>query len=269
METTPCFTDDLLNFPSDISDFDNDDDNDNNHHLLLSPHHHRRRRRAFSLLPHPSVSSEFVEEEELEWISNKDAFPMVETFVDIIPNNASFSSSNNVNNNNNGSDLSPVSVLENSSTSGSINSFNFSISSKRNENKHYYNNNNNLISLRGSFKVPGKARTKQLRKPRREMSRKWFQCWEKTVSKPSIGRKCLHCGSEKTPQWRAGPLGPKTLCNACGVRYKSGRLVPEYRPASSPTFSSEVHSNSHRKIVEMRKQKMMMGGEPDFKPGDF
>ncbi|KAL9348542.1 hypothetical protein Peur_059908 [Populus x canadensis] len=31
-------------------------------------------------------------------------------------------------------------------------------------------------------------------------------------------RRCTHCASEKTPQWRTGPLGPKTLCNACGVR---------------------------------------------------
>uniref|UniRef100_A0A7N0TUP8 GATA-type domain-containing protein n=1 Tax=Kalanchoe fedtschenkoi TaxID=63787 RepID=A0A7N0TUP8_KALFE len=46
------------------------------------------------------------------------------------------------------------------------------------------------------------------------------------------GRKCKHCGSEKTPQWRAGPDGPKTLCNACGVRYKSGRLCPEYQSTS-------------------------------------
>jgi len=71
------------------------------------------------------------------------------------------------------------------------------------------------------------------------------------------GRKCLHCGSEKTPQWRTGPLGPKTLCNACGVRYKSGRLVPEYRPAASPTFVSAKHSNSHRKVLELRRQKEM------------
>ncbi|CAI9757622.1 unnamed protein product [Fraxinus pennsylvanica] len=69
------------------------------------------------------------------------------------------------------------------------------------------------------------------------------------------GRICLHCASEKTPQWRTGPMGPKTLCNACGVRYKSGRLVPEYRPAASPTFVSNKHSNSHRKVVELRRQK--------------
>lgn len=66
------------------------------------------------------------------------------------------------------------------------------------------------------------------------------------------GRRCSHCLSQRTPQWRAGPLGPKTLCNACGVRYKSGRLLPEYRPAKSPTFVSYLHSNSHKKVLEMR-----------------
>lgn len=71
----------------------------------------------------------------------------------------------------------------------------------------------------------------------------------------SSGRKCLHCATDKTPQWRTGPMGPKTLCNACGVRYKSGRLMSEYRPASSPTFVSNKHSNSHRKVLELRRQK--------------
>ncbi|XP_057799765.1 GATA transcription factor 12-like [Salvia miltiorrhiza] len=72
------------------------------------------------------------------------------------------------------------------------------------------------------------------------------------------GRRCLHCATDKTPQWRTGPMGPKTLCNACGVRYKSGRLVPEYRPAASPTFVLTKHSNSHRKVLELRRQKEMV-----------
>ncbi|KAL1223849.1 putative GATA transcription factor 13 [Cardamine amara subsp. amara] len=67
-------------------------------------------------------------------------------------------------------------------------------------------------------------------------------------------RTCSHCETTRTPQWREGPNGPKTLCNACGVRFRSGRLLPEYRPASSPTFIPSVHSNSHRKIVEMRRK---------------
>lgn len=33
------------------------------------------------------------------------------------------------------------------------------------------------------------------------------------------GHCCTQCGTQSTPVWRAGPHGPKTLCNACGVRY--------------------------------------------------
>ncbi|CAL5363474.1 unnamed protein product [Camellia sinensis] len=75
---------------------------------------------------------------------------------------------------------------------------------------------------------------------------------EMNQNPPSHVRKCMHCEITKTPQWRAGPMGPKTLCNACGVRYKSGRLFPEYRPAASPTFVPSLHSNSHKKVLEMR-----------------
>ncbi|KAK9725546.1 hypothetical protein RND81_05G152500 [Saponaria officinalis] len=191
----------------------------------------------------------FVEEEELEWISNEDAFPMSESFVDIIPNHPTIS-----HNSSSSSHLSPVSVLENSITNSfDIDNCNNNVS---NIGCGETSSISAMVGLTGIFKVPGKARTRQTRKRR---SGQRFPCWEK--SKPignrmSSGRKCVHCGSERTPQWRAGPSGPKTLCNACGVRYMSGRLVPEYRPACSPTFSSELHSNSHRKIVEMRKQKM-------------
>ncbi|KAL0422815.1 UNVERIFIED_CONTAM: GATA transcription factor 5 [Sesamum latifolium] len=94
----------------------------------------------------------------------------------------------------------------------------------------------------------------------------WFSSAEKPPAKKQkrkpdaesgsvSGRRCTHCQVQKTPQWRTGPLGPKTLCNACGVRFKSGRLFPEYRPACSPTFSQEMHSNSHRKVLEMRRKK--------------
>eukprot|EP00891_Asterochloris_glomerata_P009561 jgi/Astpho2/9561/e_gw1.00146.192.1_t len=31
---------------------------------------------------------------------------------------------------------------------------------------------------------------------------------------------CVQCGTTKTPQWREGPAGPRTLCNACGVKLK-------------------------------------------------
>jgi len=65
-------------------------------------------------------------------------------------------------------------------------------------------------------------------------------------------RRCSHCQTEKTPQWRKGPLGKGTLCNACGVRFKSGKLLPEYRPAGSPSFDAFKHSNFHREVLKMR-----------------
>lgn len=104
--------------------------------------------------------------------------------------------------------------------------------------------------------LPGKARSKRSRASPCDWSTRLLQVAKGESSKSETAcRKCLHCAAEKTPQWRTGPMGPKTLCNACGVRYKSGRLVPEYRPAASPTFVSAKHSNSHRKVMELRRQK--------------
>ncbi|KAK9452313.1 uncharacterized protein V1518DRAFT_403611 [Limtongia smithiae] len=31
--------------------------------------------------------------------------------------------------------------------------------------------------------------------------------------------KCSECGTLDSPEWRKGPQGPKTLCNACGLRW--------------------------------------------------
>ncbi|KAG2486915.1 hypothetical protein HYH03_014414 [Edaphochlamys debaryana] len=49
-------------------------------------------------------------------------------------------------------------------------------------------------------------------------------------------RCCVECGATSTPQWREGPAGPKTLCNACGVRRQ--RLLRKQQAQSvgaSPT----------------------------------
>ncbi|SCU83929.1 LAME_0C07382g1_1 [Lachancea meyersii CBS 8951] len=34
------------------------------------------------------------------------------------------------------------------------------------------------------------------------------------------GLQCAHCLSTKTPEWRKGPYGRRSLCNACGLFYK-------------------------------------------------
>ncbi|XP_050373089.1 GATA transcription factor 1 [Argentina anserina] len=219
LDPSACLVDDLRHFLSDVADHD------------ARPEDPSR----------PLIPTEEAEE-ELEWISNKDAFPAVETFI--LSEQVSGIAKNQ----------SPVSVLENSSTNSSSAC---------------------LMSSCGGLKPPHRARTKGRRRRSEIPPQQLF--WNQAPiesSKPSsrsggsgsgsaskldMGRKCMHCGTDQTPQWRMGPHGPKTLCNACGVRYKSGRLCPEYRPASSPTFLSEMHSNSHRKVLEMRKQKYGVG----------
>lgn len=207
-----------------------------------------------------------VEEEDLEWISNKNAFPVIETFVGVLPLSPEREATE-------GKQLSPVSVLETSSHSSTTTTATTSNSSGGSNGSTAVattaTTTTTIMSCCVGFKAPAKARSKRRRTGRRDLGVLWTGNEQGGIQKkktPSVaaaaaaaaamimGRKCQHCGAEKTPQWRAGPAGPKTLCNACGVRYKSGRLVPEYRPANSPTFTAELHSNSHRKIVEMRKQ---------------
>ncbi|RIA04447.1 hypothetical protein BRARA_K01308 [Brassica rapa] len=35
-----------------------------------------------------------------------------------------------------------------------------------------------------------------------------------------LARRCANCDTTSTPLWRNGPRGPKSLCNACGIRFK-------------------------------------------------
>ncbi|KAL0726256.1 hypothetical protein Bca4012_022349 [Brassica carinata] len=87
-----------------------------------------------------------------------------------------------------------------------------------------------------------------------------------------LAHRCVNCDTTSTPLWRNGPRGPKSLCNACGIRFKkeerrasvagnstsggaltaSGVLasdhhgVPYYSPANSEySFVDDVSNESH------------------------
>ncbi|PCH37731.1 hypothetical protein WOLCODRAFT_135811 [Wolfiporia cocos MD-104 SS10] len=54
---------------------------------------------------------------------------------------------------------------------------------------------------------------------------------------------CVTCGRTDSPEWRKGPLGPKTLCNACGLRWakkvrtdKTGSLEDGGDPNATVVF---------------------------------
>ncbi|CAD5186603.1 unnamed protein product [Musa acuminata subsp. malaccensis] len=65
-------------------------------------------------------------------------------------------------------------------------------------------------------------------------------------SPSGIIRVCSDCNTTKTPLWRSGPRGPKSLCNACGIRQSKARramaaaapngglIIPATSPAKAP-----------------------------------
>ncbi|CAI5973024.1 unnamed protein product [Closterium sp. NIES-64] len=72
-----------------------------------------------------------------------------------------------------------------------------------------------------------------------------------TTHNDGIAKTCAHCGTSKTPLWRNGPPGPKSLCNACGIRFnkiRSGKrkaspqeavMLREYETVN-PAFSKPL-----------------------------
>ncbi|KAJ0265417.1 GATA transcription factor 20 [Hirschfeldia incana] len=44
--------------------------------------------------------------------------------------------------------------------------------------------------------------------------------YKKSGSEHNLPRRCASCDTTSTPLWRNGPKGPKSLCNACGIRFK-------------------------------------------------
>ncbi|KAJ1023234.1 hypothetical protein NDA16_003387 [Ustilago loliicola] len=50
-------------------------------------------------------------------------------------------------------------------------------------------------------------------------------------------QECLGCQAKETPEWRKGPMGPRTLCNACGLLYAklTKRKLQEAEAAAKAT----------------------------------
>lgn len=45
---------------------------------------------------------------------------------------------------------------------------------------------------------------------------------------------CMQCGTLTSPEWRTGPEGPKTLCNACGLAwYKKNKAAQKQQESQS------------------------------------
>lgn len=60
---------------------------------------------------------------------------------------------------------------------------------------------------------------------------------------------CIHCGSRDTPEWRKGPDGFRTLCNACGLFYS--KLTKRYGilDAAAVLGYRKKHSQEHDRAI--------------------
>ncbi|KAL3531514.1 hypothetical protein ACH5RR_010836 [Cinchona calisaya] len=78
---------------------------------------------------------------------------------------------------------------------------------------------------------------------------------------------CSDCQTTRTPLWRGGPAGPKSLCNACGIKYHKKRRellgvdgAKKKRKTNNKSTSSGGGSSGGRQSVKLMKL-MALGGE--------
>lgn len=84
----------------------------------------------------------------------------------------------------------------------------------------------------------------------------------------SAGRKCANCDTTTTPLWRNGPKGPKSLCNACGIRYKKEerRTAACAVSVSSSDHQTKKHGNDiHGEIFENNYGILQLGTDDTSK----
>ncbi|KAL0066098.1 hypothetical protein AAF712_006930 [Marasmius tenuissimus] len=79
---------------------------------------------------------------------------------------------------------------------------------------------------------------------------------------------CLGCAATSTPEWRRGPMGPRTLCNACGLVYAKmiKKRDREKARAAGGTNANTGRPNSNTstpktKLHQQQQQKHSMHGD--------
>ncbi|KAJ6814840.1 putative GATA transcription factor 22 isoform X1 [Iris pallida] len=75
-------------------------------------------------------------------------------------------------------------------------------------------------------------------------------------------RVCSDCSTTKTPLWRSGPQGPKSLCNACGIRQMKARRAMRAAAAASGGL---VPAGAAKKVVKKERSEVGVPLKKRFK----
>ncbi|XP_011019465.1 PREDICTED: putative GATA transcription factor 22 [Populus euphratica] len=70
-------------------------------------------------------------------------------------------------------------------------------------------------------------------------------------------RVCSDCNTTSTPLWRSGPRGPKSLCNACGIRQRKARraMAAAAAAANGTVIAIEASSSTRSSKVNNKVKK--------------
>ncbi|KAH7924298.1 hypothetical protein BV22DRAFT_1129939 [Leucogyrophana mollusca] len=85
---------------------------------------------------------------------------------------------------------------------------------------------------------------------------------QKPEDQSTEGQTCLGCNATSTPEWRRGPLGPRTLCNACGLVYAK-LLKKRARGEGRSRGGSNTGHDSHNAMDESGPASSGDGGSED------
>ncbi|KZV15004.1 GATA transcription factor 22-like [Dorcoceras hygrometricum] len=65
-------------------------------------------------------------------------------------------------------------------------------------------------------------------------------------------RVCSDCNTTRTPLWRSGPNGPKSLCNACGIKQRKARRAA--MAAASSANGAVFPADKPRALFKIKMQ---------------
>ncbi|MCD7454515.1 hypothetical protein HAX54_025136 [Datura stramonium] len=70
-----------------------------------------------------------------------------------------------------------------------------------------------------------------------------------STTDPLVARRCANCDTTSTPLWRNGPRGPKSLCNACGIRFKKEERRASAAAATANGGGSSGIMETHQHMI--------------------